>query len=62
MIMLDDIKYFTLPEVAKMFGKKTQTVSNWRRDGKLKGKQISARKYIFSEIELKNFVEGVDNG
>lgn len=58
MIYIDGERYFTLTEVAEMFVKKKQTVSGWRRDGKLKGKQVSPKKYIFSEIEIKKFIEG----
>jgi len=61
MIEIDGIKWFTLTEVAKMFVKKTHTISNWRRCGRLVGKKISERTYIFSEIEIKNMIEG-ENG
>jgi hypothetical protein len=59
MIIIDGVTYFTLTEVAKMFVKKPNSISNWRRMGKLKGHRISPRKFIFSEIEIKNFVEGI---
>lgn len=58
MITIEDIKYFTLTEVSQMFGKTTQTISNWRREGKLKAKKVSPKKFLFSEIALKNFIEG----
>lgn len=58
MIKIDGIKYFTLTEVSDMFVKKKQTISNWRRKGKLVGKKISEREYLFSEMEIKKFIEG----
>jgi hypothetical protein len=59
MIEIDGIKWFTLIEVAAMFVKKTKTISSWRRQGRLQGKKISKRIYIFSEIDIKKIVEGI---
>ena len=59
MIEIDGKKWFSLTEVSKMFVKKTQTISNWRRQGKLKGKQVSERIYYYSEEDIKNFIEGI---
>jgi hypothetical protein len=58
MIEIDGIKYFTLTEVSQMFVKSKQTVSNWRRSGRLKSKRISQRQHLFSEIAIKDFIEG----
>ncbi len=59
MIEIDGIKWFTLAEVAKMFVKKAKTISLWRRQGRLQGKQISERTYIFSEIDIKKLIGGI---
>ena len=58
MIEVSGQKWFTLTEIATMFVKTPQTISNWRRSGKLKCKKISERKYLFSEDDIKQFIEG----
>lgn len=58
MITIDGEKWFTLKEMADMFVKKPQTISNWRRCGRIKGKKISERIYYYSEREVKKIIEG----
>ena len=58
MLEISGTKYFTLQEVAKSFAVSPQAVSRWRREGKLKGHQITERKFMFSETELEEFMKG----
>ena len=57
MIELFGNKYFTRNEVAKKFDVDPETVSRWRRKGKLKAYALNKRKYLFSEEELEKFVK-----
>jgi predicted site-specific integrase-resolvase len=56
MIEISGTKYFTRKEIAQGFDVDPETISRWRREGKLKGYKVNKRKYIFSEKEIEKMI------
>jgi len=58
MITVNDEKYYTPKEIAEKFNVTENTVSRWRREGKIKPHSISPRKHLFSENQIEQFITG----
>lgn len=57
MITISNENYYTSVEVAEKFKVTIKCVNDWRNKGWLNGKIIGPRKIIYSETDLKNFME-----
>jgi len=49
MININGKNYLTLSEVSKIFSVQKNTVSTWRRQGKIDFIKLTERKYVFPE-------------
>jgi excisionase family DNA binding protein len=58
MIIINNKKYYTPKEVANNFNVHTSTIARWRQKCGLKYHKINQRKFLFSEIDLKDFISG----
>lgn len=53
---IQGINYYTLPEVANMFGVKLLTIYRWRNDGKLSCVKLGGR-YLVEETTIKTMLK-----
>ncbi|MFZ1323451.1 MAG: helix-turn-helix domain-containing protein [Ignavibacteria bacterium] len=57
MIIIQNIKFYNVLEIAKQLGITPMTVRNYIKQGKLKGQRIG-RPFLVSEEALKEFLNG----
>ena len=56
-----DLKIYTLEEVTEMLQVTRRTLYNYLKDGRLKGNKVIG-KWIITEEQLKDFIEGKQGG
>ncbi len=54
---MTNLKYYTVEEVMEILKVTRATIYNYIKSGKLEGNKVS-RKWLFTEEQIKNFVEG----
>lgn len=57
MIQIQNETYYTTKEVSEKFNVTMKCVNDWRDKGWLKFKKLGPKKLIYSETDLKNFME-----
>jgi len=58
MITLNNTNYYITKEVATILGIGTNRVSQLRQEGKIKAKQLGPKKFLYSEKNVKDYLEG----
>lgn len=56
MIIIQDIKFYTVLEIAKELKVSPETVRNYLKQGRLKGQRVG-RPYLVSEHNLREFLK-----
>lgn len=56
MIEINKKKYYTRNELASAFGVDKETISRWRREGRLKGYEVNKRRFIFCETDIEKLL------
>lgn len=56
MIIIENIKYYTASELALQCNVSMETIRRWRKKKGLKSHLIGVRKHMYSEEQLKNFI------
>ena len=54
--VIEGIKFYTIPEIAKALRVTPQTIRAWIKQGKLKGQRIG-RPILITESNLKEFLQ-----
>jgi excisionase family DNA binding protein len=54
--VIEGIKFYTIPETAKVLGVTPQTVRAWIKRGRLKGKRVG-RPILITENNLREFLQ-----
>ncbi len=57
-ITINNINYYTTKELTEKFNVTNETICEWRKNKGLKYSKISPKKFVYSELDLENFVKG----
>lgn len=58
MIEINNCRYYSIQEVAKIFKVSSSSINNWRNEGKLEGVKISKRRILYSEKSIEKLLKG----
>lgn len=54
--IIENIKFYTIPEAAESLQVSTNTIRNWIKEGKLRSQRIG-RPYLITEKNLREFLK-----
>jgi DNA-binding transcriptional MerR regulator len=58
MIEINNVKYYTTNELSKKFGVTKKCIIDWVNKKWLVPKKISSKKFLYSEGDIQNFLNG----
>lgn len=61
-ININNMNYYSTKELVEKFNVTYETIGEWRKNKGLHFSKISPKKFIYSEIDLENFLKGIKNG